>query len=152
MVRSDYYKIYILPNISLPNRENSMQEIDEFQLNIYQQKLISSLGKLRLDITEILVRSNHSSHLLVAKLIEKMSNDELVELSNKINIPSISHKISEIGEIDAALNNIQIGLYGLCSDCEEAISAEQLNAQPTTQRCIKCDVKYKKQKYNHLKL
>jgi DnaK suppressor protein len=129
-----------------------MQEIDELTLNKYQQKLLTSLGKLRLDITKILLRSNHSSHLLIAKQVEKMSNDELIELTDKLNLPSIEHKIIEISEIDAALNNIQIGLYGICSDCEKLISAEQLNAQPTTQRCIHCDIKYKKQKYNHFKL
>jgi len=145
-------KFTLLPTTSLPNRESSMQQIDEFQLNIYKQKLICSLGKLRLDITEILLRSNHSSHLLLAKQIEKMSCDELIEVIDKLNLPSISQKINEISEIDAALNNIQIGLYGFCSDCEEVISAEQLNAQPTTQRCIRCDSKYKKQKYNYLKL
>ncbi|MEH6451533.1 MAG: TraR/DksA C4-type zinc finger protein [Psychromonas sp.] len=129
-----------------------MIEIDQSQLDQYQKNLIQSLEKSRSEISEILLRSNHSSHILAAKQIQKASNDEMIELVSKLDLPSISHKVAKINEIDAALNNIQIGLYGLCSDCEEEINVERLNAQPTTHRCLDCDTKYKKQKHNHFKL
>jgi DnaK suppressor protein len=126
--------------------------IDQSQLDQYQNNLTNSLERLRYEISEILLRSNHSSHKLVAKQIVRVNNDELIELIGKLDLPSISHKVIEMSEIDAALNNIQIGLYGFCSDCEEVISAERLNSLPTTHRCLDCETKYKKQKHNHFKL
>ena len=83
---------------------------------------------------------------------QKLSVDDLLELAVKMETPSITHKISALKSIDAALNNIQIGLYGLCADCEEQIELERLNNAPTNQRCLACQNIYEKQKHNEYKL
>ena len=44
----------------------------------------------------------------------------------------------EIEEIDAALQRIADGRYGICSQCERAISAERLRALPATPVCLDC--------------
>lgn len=126
--------------------------MQEIQLNQYQRVLLTSLENLRRSMTEILMHSNHSSHNITAQRLEKLSVDDLLELASKIEIPSITHKISEMKSIDAALNNIQIGMYGLCADCEEEIETARLDVDPTTQRCLTCQNRYKKQKYNNYKL
>ena len=48
------------------------------------------------------------------------------------------HETAELGDIDAALDRIQAGTYGTCSDCGITISAARLNAYPTAKRCIDC--------------
>lgn len=129
-----------------------MQHISETQLNQYQRVLLHSLEKLRHSMTEILMHSNHSSHNITAQRLEKLCVDDLLELASKIEIPAITHKISEMKSIDAALNNMQIGMYGLCADCEEQIETARLDLDPTTQRCLACQKIYEKQKYNNYKL
>ncbi|MCG6200594.1 TraR/DksA family transcriptional regulator [Psychromonas antarctica] len=129
-----------------------MQHISEAQLNQYQQSLLNSFDKLRHEMTDILMRSNHTSHNLAANKLEKLASDDLLDMAIKIEIPSISHKISAMRSIDAALNNIAIGLYGLCADCEDEIDIQRLNNEPTTQRCLTCEKLYQKQKYNDYKL
>ncbi|MFT6985416.1 MAG: DnaK suppressor protein [Psychromonas sp.] len=129
-----------------------MQHISETQLNQYQLLLLNSLETLRHSMTDILMRSNHTCHNLSAQQLQKISTDDLIELALKIEIPSITHKISTMKSIDAALNNIQIDMYGLCSDCEEPIEITRLNIDPTTQRCLACENRYKKQKHNEYKL
>ncbi len=129
-----------------------MQHISETQVDQFQAVLLSSLEELRLGMTDILMRSSHTSHNLAAKQLQKISADDLLELALKIEMPSISHKISAMRNIDAALNNIQIGMYGLCADCEEEIDTKRLNSDATTQRCLNCENRYQKQKYNNYKL
>lgn len=129
-----------------------MPPIDATQLNAYKAQLIASLEKLRNDVSEILMRSNHAGHKMAAKQIQKLSNDQLVELTAKIDLSSIAHKIKEIKSIDASLNDIEMGLYGFCSDCEEEIEITRLTADPTTKRCAVCEKKYQKQTYNKFKL
>ncbi|QXM05850.1 TraR/DksA C4-type zinc finger protein [Crassaminicella indica] len=42
-------------------------------------------------------------------------------------------------EIDEALQRIQKGTYGKCSNCGEDISEERLEIIPTTKKCIACE-------------
>ncbi len=44
----------------------------------------------------------------------------------------------EIGQIDAALERIEAGRYGLCRDCGEAIDAGRLEALPFALDCTEC--------------
>lgn len=45
---------------------------------------------------------------------------------------------AELGAIDAALERIDAGTYGLCSDCGGAITPQRLHALPEAARCITC--------------
>jgi DnaK suppressor protein len=40
--------------------------------------------------------------------------------------------------IEAALNRIEDGSYGLCRDCDEPINPKRLEFDPTALRCIDC--------------
>ena len=48
------------------------------------------------------------------------------------------HETAELGDIEAALERIQAGTYGTCTDCGITIPAARLNAYPTAKRCIDC--------------
>jgi DnaK suppressor protein len=48
------------------------------------------------------------------------------------------HETAELGDIDAALERIQAGTYGICADCGVSIPPARLNAYPTAKRCIDC--------------
>lgn len=45
---------------------------------------------------------------------------------------------AELVAIDAALQRIADGSYGLCADCGEAIANARLHATPTALRCVSC--------------
>lgn len=47
----------------------------------------------------------------------------------------------ELKEINAALERISEGTYGICEECEEEISLPRLNAVPTARLCITCQRK-----------
>lgn len=48
---------------------------------------------------------------------------------------------AELREIDAALNRIETGTYGRCTDCGVEIPAARLHAAPEAPRCITCQEK-----------
>ncbi len=74
--------------------------------------------------------------------IELLSDQELSDIIQQHNLPTLNDKLALIKNIEAALCQIELDLYGLCSDCEEPIEAGLLEADPTTQRCAKCAAKY----------
>ncbi len=45
---------------------------------------------------------------------------------------------AELDAIDAALQRIEAGVYGVCTDCGTEIPDARLHAAPETARCIVC--------------
>lgn len=123
-----------------------MSGISEIQLAQFKTKLLDAIALIRTDIAEELKKSTHEYQL------QNMCNDQLLELLSELNLPLLSAKADKIKKIDATLNNISIGMFGLCSDCEEQIESKRLNEDATTQRCLCCESRYNKQKCNHYKL
>ena len=48
------------------------------------------------------------------------------------------HETAELGDIEAALERMDAGTYGQCTDCGVSIPPARLNAYPTAKRCIDC--------------
>ena len=48
------------------------------------------------------------------------------------------HETAELGDIQAALERLQAGTYGTCTDCGVTIPTARLTAYPTAKRCIDC--------------
>lgn len=49
-----------------------------------------------------------------------------------------AHAADEIEQIAAALRRVELGTYGLCEDCGEAIDERRLRALPATPYCTAC--------------
>jgi DnaK suppressor protein len=45
---------------------------------------------------------------------------------------------TRLGQIEAALNRIQDGTYGVCRRCEEPISLNRLDVRPEALFCVHC--------------
>lgn len=50
----------------------------------------------------------------------------------------IKQDVADIRDILAARERLSAGVYGICTDCGEAIAYERLLAYPTAKRCIRC--------------
>jgi DnaK suppressor protein len=48
------------------------------------------------------------------------------------------HETAELGDIEAALERMDAGTYGQCTDCGVTIPPARLHAYPTAKRCIDC--------------
>jgi RNA polymerase-binding protein DksA len=43
-----------------------------------------------------------------------------------------------LAEIDAALERIEVGTYGICTNCDQPVALERLEALPWATLCIDC--------------
>lgn len=57
----------------------------------------------------------------------------------------IERDVAELRAIDAALNRMEEGSYGMCTRCGGEIGAARLGANPAAERCIACQTAYEKQ-------
>ncbi|TEW55195.1 molecular chaperone DnaK [Psychromonas sp. RZ22] len=129
-----------------------MQAITAEQQQLLQQGLLAEFALLKEKVkTRLSISSKKNLNDLVEQ-IDSMSADTLI--SNLVH--SESHSLNlyklKIQSIDAALQGMELGLYGLCSDCEEDLDVDELFKNPTMQRCPECEIKYQKQKVKGFKL
>ena len=55
--------------------------------------------------------------------------------------PELKNKASRLEALLAAVSLMDMGLYGLCCDCEHRIERELLLKDPARQRCQHCSMK-----------
>ena len=58
--------------------------------------------------------------------------------SHDLNLERMDAITREIREIDAALERVRDGSYGVCESCADAISSERLEAIPFARLCFPC--------------
>jgi DnaK suppressor protein len=51
------------------------------------------------------------------------------------------HETAELGDIEAAMERMDAGTYGQCTDCGVTIPPARLSAYPTAKRCIVCQTR-----------
>jgi DnaK suppressor protein len=51
------------------------------------------------------------------------------------------HETAQLGHIATALERLERGTYGACTDCGTTIAAERLRATPQAARCMACQEK-----------
>ena len=67
-------------------------------------------------------------------------DDPAERTSQSLLVNTMNHINSRLREVDQALNQVTKGYYGTCVECGKRISQERLKANPTSQRCFKCQV------------
>jgi len=68
--------------------------------------------------------------------------DEIDTASSEVNL-QFTGRLREreqglLSKIDAALDKIEQGVYGQCSNCGEEIGVKRLKARPVAELCIEC--------------
>jgi RNA polymerase-binding protein DksA len=56
----------------------------------------------------------------------------------------LSRENKYLAHMNAALDRIKSGEYGICIECEQLIPKERLEEVPHTQHCVRCKTKIKK--------
>lgn len=57
---------------------------------------------------------------------------------SSLDLAEAQRDLAELGQLDAALEAIASGNYGVCVDCEEKIPLARLKARPLATRCVAC--------------
>lgn len=66
--------------------------------------------------------------------------DTIVDIDNAI----IGLHLQKARDLNAALDRVQMKIYGVCVDCNGDIGFERLIAYPTAKRCINCQSLHEK--------
>jgi DnaK suppressor protein len=74
--------------------------------------------------------------------IEDIGTDEdenATEVENYVDDLALEQNLeSQLRDVDAALEKMAKGTYGICENCNQEIDVERLRAYPAARVCIKC--------------
>ncbi|WOT06414.1 TraR/DksA family transcriptional regulator [Shewanella youngdeokensis] len=103
---------------------------------------------------ESALRQQISAHPEIQTMLTDQHDYSLCELIEKMTQANLcDHPLFlKLMRLDAARCQLEIGLYGVCCDCEATIEAELLIADPLEQRCSNCNNQFKREHRQELRL
>ncbi|MDD8057769.1 MULTISPECIES: TraR/DksA family transcriptional regulator [Shewanella] len=102
-----------------------------------QQKLQQLELRLRRELLLIIKDVSPDS----AELAQTATLEDIIDFMPQVKLAN-TELFTQLMKLDAALCQLDLGLYGLCSDCEMEIEISRLINDPTEQRCASCQRKY----------
>lgn len=109
------------------------QELSEIETDLRRQ-----IGEL----PELKARLTAGPEVSLGELIDTMTQYQLCKHPLYLRLM----------RLDAALCQLEIGLYGVCSDCESQIEPERLARDPLEQRCEHCSDLHEQEHRQELRL
>lgn len=71
--------------------------------------------------------------------LEQDSAEQAAQLGNVAVVSALeSEAIQQIAEIEAAMQRLETGAYGVCFTCGEPISEGRLRVRPAATQCLDC--------------
>ena len=112
--------------------------MDAQHATAFKQKLEHQRAELLAQIAE--QRGGKASRVEVAAehFAHNEDSDAQVNTARDLEFAINEHETAELGDIEAALERMDAGTYGQCTDCGVNIPSARLNAYPTAKRCIDC--------------
>lgn len=109
---------------------------------ILRAQLLDELQLLQNEIFSYLQSDHLDEYSKLRSLLECQPLSHWPELLRRWLTPELQQKSNRLELVQAALSQMDMGLYGLCSDCESRIERELLQKDPARQRCAACESKH----------
>lgn len=89
-----------------------------------------------------------------AKLADDVADDSAVfdrkdqaglMTQTSVDDAEFTRDLEELAAVEAALQRLNAGRFGICQDCAEPMAADRLEAQPWASRCVSCQARFERQ-------
>ena len=107
-------------------------EIDDFERQL--QKMRSELDDLESTSTS---KASTATVILDQTSVGRLTRMDAMQ-GQQMALELERRRKEQLVQIKAALNRIEKGAFGYCSECEEEIAMGRLTINPTVTRCVDC--------------
>jgi len=119
-----------------------MSALSPSQLDQLAKKLNENYQTLLREVREELKNSGDQHRIDLLNNEPGDSGDEsMANALADFNLTILDRHIDDMRDIEAALQRIKNGEYGVCTDCGVDVAFARLQAYPTAKRCIVCQEK-----------
>jgi DnaK suppressor protein len=119
-----------------------MESLTPEQLEYFKKKLIDKKAEIEKQLGAFAKKTGKikDDYETVFEHIGDSEEENADEVTNYEDNLAIEHSLEEnLREIDAALDRIENGTYGICTDCNKLMTIERLEAMPEATLCINCE-------------
>lgn len=110
-----------------------------------RQKLQERQRALRTAVAEALERDGDERNVALAGPVRDAGDEAVAELLVDLGLAGLEQECAELRDIEAAVQRMRAGTYGICTDCGDEIPLPRLEAWPTSRRCVTCQSVYERQ-------
>ncbi|MEE2001663.1 conjugal transfer protein TraR [Alkalimonas sp. MEB108] len=110
------------------------------RLNQLRTRLLEEQQQLQQQIASFLAAQPSQDYQQLHLKLEQLPLPRWPELLLHWHTPELRGPSKRLEAVQAALSQMEIGLYGICCDCESRIEVERLELDPAEQRCAKCSL------------
>ena len=89
-------------------------------------------------------RARDEPYATVAGSAPDLGDRAAADLIADMDNAEVTRDLGELRALEAALERVADGSYGVCSDCGGDIPIERLEAQPAAARCAPCQQRHEK--------
>jgi len=111
----------------------------ECRLRKNRQKLISH-------IRQQLHHAKDPALICVANHIAEVNDEKVADLLGGTEMAILGHELSELRDINLALQCVGNGTYGICVSCGSMIEPARLDLLPAACRCLRCKTAFEKRR------
>lgn len=112
---------------------------------VYKEQLLRMRARLRGDVSAMADAALSSDPEAAAPIHMADVGSDNFEQENTLML--LENDEERLEKIEAALQRIEKGKYGLCTECGGRVPKMRLNAIPHTPHCVKCAEKIQQSKY-----
>jgi DnaK suppressor protein len=116
-----------------------MNQLKPMELTALRTLLTDRLAVLRNEVTAAENMSREAANASDHEVIDRKEEASIQQMA-KLDSAQEERDRDEIAQVEAALQRLSTGGYGLCVDCGEAIVLPRLMVQPQAQRCALCQI------------
>jgi RNA polymerase-binding protein DksA len=95
-------------------------------------------------VREALLVANRERYGGLARDVHDSGDEVTASLLFDINSIVSDREVHELRDVEATLQRIKAGVFGMCIDCGDDIGVKRLDAYPTAKRCYMCQRRYEK--------
>jgi len=121
-----------------------MAGLTQGQISGLQRRLQERHAELRAEIRAELLAADDSRYADLAGRVHDSGEESVADLLADLDIARIDRQVNEIRQIEAALRRVDMGIYGVCRDCDGDIGYERLQRQPVAERCVVCQQQFER--------
>jgi RNA polymerase-binding protein DksA len=119
-----------------------MAALTQSQIDQLARKLNESYQTLLREVRGELENSGNQHRIDLLNREPGDSGDESMATAlADFNLTILDRHIDAMRDIEAALQRIKNGEYGVCTDCGDDVAFARLQAYPTAKRCLVCQEK-----------
>ncbi len=112
------------------------------QVTAFKHQLHQRRAELLEEIRQELIRSDNEQYMELAGTVHDRGEESVADLLYDLGVASVDRHVKELTDIETALIRIVTGVFGICIECEGAVSYDRLSVNPSAKRCYDCQKHY----------